>query len=1031
MLSARGWVLAVLSTLASLATFGMGVALAAPPEMPQVSVTSVTTTTVKLQGVLNPEGISPQEGTYEFVYAAAPSTCAQGAKGPQGMALGLAKEVVPEEVIGGLASGTSYSVCLLARNSAGEATLSWETGFTTSYQPEAPVTEPAEGVSAESAVLHGILNPNRANEGEPESYQFLYRASASECQGGESTGPIPLEEAPKVKQAVKARIENLLPNTQYTFCLRVTEWSGQSATGSPVAFTTAPSDVPSVVRVKTANLGVSSAAIEAEFYTGDRESTYTVQYGRTAAYGEQTSSAVLGPEDTLSTTELTGLEPNTEYHYSVTVTNKDGSSQSSDMTFTTYPSPVYLPDKRVYEMVTPSDNPYDADTYEVKAGLNYTDYPFQASTDGNSVVYVSFPTTGGTGSTGLDGGNQYLAVRDPGGGWSTTNIAPSGSVAFPAYEAFSTNLSTGYINMPADPPFVTISKFTRVYMGKHTGYSMLYATKFGENLYKPIFHIIPPNRGEKEFGARLVTGTHEGHGPAYVDSSVDNSHVLFQANDALLEEEPFQKELSEIVKTEIAEKASNGGHLYQSVNGRVELVSILPEGRIAPQADFGGQEYEYEGRFTADWDHVISSDGTRIFWSAVSKDPVTGERLETVYVRLDGTSTVQVSAGPAKYWTATADGRYAFYTEAGALWRFDVETKMREEITSANAGVQGVVGINQSGIDGSYVYFVAAEDLVGGEHNAEGQTPVAGGDNLYVAELGPQDPTQPSFRFIAPLSSQDSGDWAPSLDARTGEVAANGQAMVFASASNLTGQSYPGEGSEQVYTYEASSNRLFCSSCRPQGSGGRLGGDQSPVHMIRWISEDGDRVFFETSAPLVAQDLNGAEDVYEWEPSGSGECQEAGGCVYLLSSGLESAAYLVDTSASGSDVFMVTRQRLVPQDQNEFADLYDARVNGARPVSPPLCIGTGCQGVPESAPIFATPASVTFAGVGNFPPSRGAAPVVSSKRKPLTRAQKLQRALAKCRSKRSRSWRRRCESHAHRSYGIAHARTRNATGRVR
>ena len=34
------------------------------------------------------------------------------------------------------------------------------------------------------------------------------------------------------------------------------------------------------------------------------------------------------------------------------------------------------------------------------------------------------------------------------------------------------------------------------------------------------------------------------------------------------------------------------------------------------------------------------------------------------------------------------------------------------------------------------------------------------------------------------------------------------------------------------------------------------------------------------------------------------------------------------------------------------------------------CTGTGCQGVPPAPPIFATPSSVTFNGVGNFEPSQ-------------------------------------------------------------
>ena len=70
---------------------------------------------------------------------------------------------------------------------------------------------------------------------------------------------------------------------------------------------------------------------------------------------------------------------------------------------------------------------------------------------------------------------------------------------------------------------------------------------------------------------------------------------------------------------------------------------------------------------------------------------------------------------------------------------------------------------------------------------------------------------------------------------------------------------------------------------------------------------------------------------------------------------------------SGNDAFIVTRAQLVPEDRNDAYDLYDARVDGVDR-SPPACTGTGCQGVPAPPPTFATPPSVTFNGVGNFPP---------------------------------------------------------------
>ena len=44
--------------------------------------------------------------------------------------------------------------------------------------------------------------------------------------------------------------------------------------------------------------------------------------------------------------------------------------------------------------------------------------------------------------------------------------------------------------------------------------------------------------------------------------------------------------------------------------------------------------------------------------------------------------------------------------------------------------------------------------------------------------------------------------------------------------------------------------------------------------MLRLISSDGSRVFFETQQPLVPEDENGLLDVYEWERAGAGFCHQ-------------------------------------------------------------------------------------------------------------------------------------------------------------
>ena len=271
----------------------------------------------------------------------------------------------------------------------------------------------------------------------------------------------------------------------------------------------------------------------------------------------------------------------------------------------------------------------------------------------------------------------------------------------------------------------------------------------------------------------------------------------------------------------------------------------------------------------------------------------------------------------------------------------------------------------------------------------------------------------------------ESGDWIGGLAKTRSFVTSDGESLVFMSSESLsvTGypDGYPNNGAEEVYVYEAGSNSLFCASCGStrEGASGYLPVSWSDTRLPQLISEDGDRMFFDSSSPLVGQATNGKQNVYEWEREGSGTCTTVsavnGGCVYLLSGGSSvSASWLVGASESGNDVFLVTRAQLVPEDQNEAFDLYDVRVDGAKPVSPPQCTGTGCQGVPAPPPTFATPSSVTFEGVGNFTPPT--ITVVKAKAKSLSRAQKLTGALKECRKKPKRK-RAICEAQARKHYG--------------
>jgi len=212
-------------------------------------------------------------------------------------------------------------------------------------------------------------------------------------------------------------------------------------------------------------------------------------------------------------------------------------------------------------------------------------------------------------------------------------------------------------------------------------------------------------------------------------------------------------------------------------------------------------------------------------------------------------------------------------------------------------------------------------------------------------------------------------------------VSPDGRYLVFMSNRSLTGydnrDAVSGKPDMEVYLHDALTGRLACVSCNPTGSrpvgvevgefdpafaktlrpnvvavrkgsgdgayseetwvaanlppGNEVVGDASP-YLPRALSDSG-RVFFNSNDALVAQDANGQEDVYEFEPGGTGGCMassvtfspKTGGCVSLISSGTspEESGFM-DASKSGGDVFFLTTRRLTSQDYDTAFDVYDA-----------------------------------------------------------------------------------------------------------
>ncbi len=750
---------------------------------------------------------------------------------------------------------------------------------------------------------------------------------------------------------------------------------GVLALGGGSALAAAP---PAIEEESVLNVTSTSAVFEATVNPGGAPTTYHVEYDTseytsTAPHGTSIPApnelAGTGTEPVSVQMFIQGLSPATVYHYRLVATNEIETVTGADRTFTTQNTGTSssLPDGRQYELVSP---PVKDGTRALRIEGYAGGGVVQASEDGNGITYLtSEPPELDAPANSV--GTQLLSSRGP-EGWTTRNISLPNSDSTGVsvgegseYRAFSTDLSIGLVTRQpeqgAPPPGSGAPE------GYDNSYLVNSASGQAEALMKLPF--IPKNGifSEPSFSMHLAT------------ASPDLRHiVVYTSEGGLSSGMPPNKE--------------NDGNLYEWTAGRFESINILPDG--APDLEEGTDQ----GTVTRIADHgrSISDDGSRVVWADSSN----------LYVRKDiGTPQVETAlispeagnGGSLIFRAESSDGSRVFFTRGNtgteSLFEYDVETGSTNELAG---DVSGVVGVDENG---DYVYFVSTAVLGGGRPGAE---------NLYVWH---EDKT----RFIATLAGGDeqekdfgkwelgmAADWAEYTAWRTARVTPDGEQLVFLSREPLTGydntvvgrDSCGGVGTveevrqparcEEVFHYDATSGRLICVSCNPDGArptapSGIVPGtpfqNGAALYDSRPMSNNGGRVFFDSGDALVPADTNGQEDVYEWEEIGEGTCGEAGGCVSLISTGKGSErSSFLDASIGGNDVFFLTADELVNNDDDDSYDVYDARECSQQapcpaiaPVAPPPCdTGDGCRPAPSPEPtVFGVPASATFTGSGN------------------------------------------------------------------
>jgi hypothetical protein len=839
------------------------------------------------------------------------------------------------------------------------------------FQPftlaDASVSAPT-GVTSTSATLHGIVNP----QGGPDDTTYRFELSTDsgatwttvdpdgdgDENAGQGTNDI----------AVTETLSDLVVGGSYAVRL-VTSRGGLVNASRVLRFAT-DTIAPDATTGGATAVDSTSVTLNATINPHGAATTYYFEYGASTAYGSRypastSANGGAGTTDRAVSLTLAGLSSLTSYHYRVVATNAKGTIQGSDQAFTTKASPdsdgpdgcpnaairaqqhaAFLPECRAYELVSPVD----------KGGANVNaPVTVQTTVSGDAALFTS--TNGFPGTPLSTVYNYFRAVRSD-TSWSTESIEPAvHNTAGPVF--FSSPATSADLALTVQASRVALAPGAvegagNVYLrDNRTGQRKLIAT------------------GPSSLLLQIVSAGARG----FADGTPTFDHVLLTSN------------------AKLTDDAIDGvDNVYEySADGGLRLVDVLPDGSADPA---GGSVRPTD---TTRAYRVISADGRRVVF--------TGHTTGGLYLREGGTTTaitVSQRSGdpdtpqPAQFVSMSPDGSQvyllsgarltedatAYSTYFPELYRYDVATGRLTDLTvttdpadTRGAYVQRVLSISDSG---DRIYFQASANLAAGGS--------AGGVNLYVWS-----PT--GTRLVAVLDPSEGTGLGSS------SMSPSGRFFAFSSVAPVTGydgrspsctyQSLPDDRCSQVFVYDAEAQSVRCASCDPAGAPAKSVVGALPTtissttglissYYARAVSNDG-RVFFSSEARLVAGDINGKRDVYEWD----------GSALRLISTGKGSSdAVFADISADGSTVFFSTEEALVGQDVDTNIDLYAARTNGGladqntAPVVAVPCREDGCQGRLSSPPGSVVAGSVTFAGEGNPPApetssAKGAGPRVA------------------------------------------------------
>ncbi len=826
-------------------------------------------------------------------------------------------------------------------------------------RPANPVT----AITTTSATFHGTVSIPNISPPPATKYHFEYSANGIDWTkvpdpdavvGNGSAGSFDVTQT----------AADLEPNTAYSVRLVATD--GVLATSEPVVFTT-ESTAPSVAQVAA---GVEPGRVTLSGWVNPRHQAtgYRFEWGTTTAYGNSTPTSyrpIGSGTETLGVSEtLTGLVPATTYHFRLVAKNATDTTASLDQTFTTADAEGVI-GGRVAELVSPLDKGWAGAALEYLTNQTV----FQAAPDGDAVLY---PIAYGLAGADSGGDLRYLARRDA-DGWSSTQLDPSLSTtpigqegASGGYRAFSEDLSCGVLH--SSQPLVPGAPSEPI----DTGGANLYA-RDANGAYRLLTALAPTNPGSASV-ARVADRIG-------VPSS-DCRHVVWE--------------------TKLRYPGLNNSGIYQSIDGVMSDVGIMPDGSPASNAALGLPRTNLD-RFP---ENAVANDASHVYFSATSNS---GDDIgkQALYLR-EGNTTTKVSATEAPatgvnqkaiFQIAAKDGsRVAFLDNYGlatpsstgpvaadcktappqpcALYVYDVETGDLTDVSAtsdpANTNGANVAGVLAASDDLSRIYF-AARGRLDGKGRSYSRNVAEQTFNVYLSDDG----------AISHVGLVRSAELAINvlegpLLMRGGvnsDATADGRSLLFMTAADVVG--YDSGGVVEAYLYSLESDGVICVSCRRDREPSITRMESLPIrgnydydtHRRVHMSDDGSRVFFVKEDALTPDAVDGFSNIYVWDK----------GTLQLLTTGgpniewgverTSTNARIMGASQDGDDVFVATVNPLDPRDKDGMYDLYDFRVGGSVPdpseqedCDALLSCQTG--GSSPFAPLFATSGSGSEGALG-------------------------------------------------------------------